>query len=155
MISREGRLRRLAELRVVQHDVAVTHLRGAQTSLLTAEAAVLQAEAAARHARTLRSASTEGGTTQDWLLACAEAELSSLKIVQRNAARTEARAAVHTAATGEATARRERKQIDVTLERVKREMGFESARAEQRTLDEVARLLKNPLALVTGQHSRL
>ncbi len=155
MIRREDRLRRLAELRLVQHDAAVMHLRGAQTALHSAETEVSQAEAASRHARLRRNEATESGSTQDWLLSCAEAELCSIGAMQRRAARAQASGAVQDAAAGEAAARRNRKQIDVTLDRVKREMHYASVRAEQRTLDEAVRLLKHVAPAGAGQHRTL
>ena len=150
MTPREHRLRRLADLREKQHSVAVVHLRTAQAELHAAKRAVLQAEQAVRDARCSALAAATDGNTGEWLAASAEAELYRFRSNQHRAAQTQAILAVNAAATQEEAARRERKQMEFTLDRVRREMAIESARGEQRRLDEAARLLK--LSLRSNGH---
>ena len=131
MTPREHRLRRLVELREKQHDVTVVHLRSAQAELHASEIAVSQAEEAARAVRNQGRAAAISGNAEDWLLASAEGELSSLDIRQRHAVRARAGLAVDAAAEQEAAARLERKQMEFTLDRIRREAESEAARAEQ------------------------
>ncbi len=141
MTPREHRLHRLAELREKQHDVSVMHLRAAQSSLRAAETAVSDANATVGAAVTYRNDALRQGSA-DWLLACAEAELCGVTLKKRDAARASARIAVDAAAIHETEARRERKQMDTTLSRIRREISIASVRAEQRALDEAARIMR-------------
>ena len=143
MTARQHRLHRLCELREMQHDVSVGHLRGAQAELCSAEIAVQQAEEEVRAARNMARAATIGGDANDWLLASAEGELCAFNVQKRQAIRARASLAVDAAAKREEESRRERKQMEYTLDRIRAEVQAEAARAEQRTLDEAARLKRN------------
>ena len=143
MTAREHRFQRLVHLREMQHGVSVTHLRAVQNDLRAAETAVSEAHETARDAVTCRNASMNGGSG-DWLLASAEVELCAAALQQRTMARASARLAVNNAAQVEAERRRERKQMELALDHMRRDTHLELARAGQRTLDEAARIMRRP-----------
>ncbi len=144
MTPREHRLRRLVALREKQHDLTVVHLRGAQAELQAAEHEVSKANEAVRDVRNQGRAAAITGNTVEWLLTLAEAELTNLTVLHRKAECVRAASAVNVAAEQEATARRERRQMEVTLDRVRLQVHTASARAEQHVLDESFRMVRRP-----------
>ena len=121
------------------------HLRGAQAELQAAEYAVTDAKEAARAVRNQGRAAAINGDTSEWLLTLAEAEICNLTIQRRRGDCARATAAVNAAAERETTARRERKQMELVLDRIRLETCTEAARAEQRNLDETFRMVRRTL----------
>lgn len=140
MTLREKRLLRLAHLRERQHDIAAVQLRAARSSLAVAQSSVKDAQERARAAGAGRLAAASDSEPDEWLLACLEADAALLAARNGLARLARATAVVQQAAELEAAARRERKQMEATLESVQLECAEAAARADQRTLDEVARL---------------
>lgn len=139
MTARETSLLRLAQLRERQHDVASLHLRAARGNLAVAEAALSASQEHVRSARRRQIDAATVGNAEEWLLSCAEMEAGTLTVSAHHAVVAQAMFAVQLALQAEATARRERKQMEVTLEAVQRARAEKTSRAEQATLDEVAR----------------
>ena len=140
MTPREARLCRLASLRERQHDAAALQLRIRRGQLAAAEAARSEAQDCVRGAQLARIAASACGDTESWLLASAEAEVFALSAASHQAMAAGASAAAQQAARDEADARRECKQMEATLDTVRRAVAERSARTEQHTLDEIARL---------------
>jgi hypothetical protein len=140
MTPRERRMLRLVGLRERQHDVAALHLRAAQGYLVRAESAVNDAQERTRAAQLHRLAAGVDNDPNEWLIACADAELSTLIAGHEHAHVVRAKALVQQASEAEATARRERKQMETTLELVQRDSAEQVVRAELVALDEIVRM---------------
>jgi flagellar biosynthesis chaperone FliJ len=141
MTERERRLKRLVDLRTRQHDAAIVELRVARSVLDEAELTIQQGLQQARDAHDNISQTLTHQDQHGWLLACADAEFSKLAITAGTQRLAEAAALLEAAASKETDARRERKQMEKTLELVQQDVAAMATRAEQHQLDETSRLL--------------
>ena len=146
MTSREHRLQRLVDLRTQQHQATTAQLRAARALLEEAERTMQQGMQQARDAHGNMARTLSQQDQQGWLLACADAEFSKLSISMGAQKQAKAAELVEAAAAREADARRERKQMEKTLERIAKEEATLASRSEQQHLDEIARLLSGSLS---------
>jgi phage protein D len=140
MTPRETRMLRLVGLRERQHDVAALNLRAAQGNLLRAESAMNEAQERTRAAQFCRLAAGVDDIPDEWMIACGDIEVSTLIAGNRYAHVVRAKALVQQASEAEATARRERKQMEATLEYIQRDSAERARRAELIALDEIVRM---------------
>ena len=146
MTSREHRLQRLVDLRTQQHQATTAQLRAARALLEEAERTMQQGMQQARDAHGKMARTLSQQDQQGWLLACADAEFSKLAISMGTQKQAKAAELMEAAAAREADARRERKQMEKTLELIAKEEVTLASRAEQQHLDETARLLSGSLS---------
>ena len=139
MTARGQRLRRILHLRVQMHDAAALDLRVANGTLQAAEEALRQVNLAAQGSRDRLRVTKSERATDDWLMSCADAEFYKLSAAAHAKRIAEATVVMNAAAGREMDARRERRQMEVTLAAVWREDTYAAARAEQKRLDESSR----------------
>ena len=151
MNERTQKWMRLTGLRQRQHEMSVLGLREAQAALQVQEDALETLRQAERQVHLRRSDLSHVPTATDWLLSCADTELCLMQIDRLCATRERAVAGVADAAQREQTARRERKQMETTLETAQRTTLAEAAKVEQQQMEEASRVLSgfssNPVSL--------
>jgi hypothetical protein len=141
---REERLNRLASLRTLQHDAAIAHLRSANHVLYAAAEACEREANAVPAARSAMRDALQSSNQKDWLLSRADATWSGISMGLCRQQQVAAERVVKDAATREAEARRESKQMKTAVDTLRREQQEAATRTEQKTLDEVAlRMLRH------------
>jgi hypothetical protein len=143
MTRREVRVQRLAELRRLQHDAAAMTLRTSRGLLHAAEAAHEAERHSAAVSRGQMGVALQAGNRDAWLLQCSDTAWSNLATARCIRERDAAKKAVGEAVARETEARRESMQMQACLERLQQTTVQESARAEQRWLDEAVRLAQH------------
>jgi flagellar biosynthesis chaperone FliJ len=139
MTTRERRLHRLVELRSRQHDGTMIELCAANAILHEVELKLRQSVEEHGLARDNMVLMLTQDDQEGWLLACAADRVSNLSIHNEEERRVDAASAVETVSQREANARRERRQMELTLEHTSKAREAIDARAEQQQMDELTR----------------
>lgn len=145
----ERRLRRLLTLRALQHDATIIEVRAASALLEEAESGLRQGVQHRIDAHHDMANALMHHDHRDWLLACAKSELSKVSIGRCELGRENAARDLEIAVAKEGVARRELRQMELTLDNASKASAEDCSRAEQQQLDEAYRVVRaassNPL----------